>query len=1168
MKSKIRGKPTKISSPFDTTAHKTERAAVAVLMHWMREIIENKGLDLGLPDVDTSGPDGKFPDTVIYESRRSKKVLCVIEAKPPYYDVFDEKELKEPARSKATKRKATYFVTTNFKKLIWFNLKMANAARPEEEQVIQKYSFSDVEDLDSIEETAYKNNIKRGLEQFLTQLYLVYTKKEAEPKQAIDEFLVFRLREKIRVLSGYYKEVIYDQCNKDPKFAKKLREWFREQVWTFAWQPQDFDKAARQTAYLLVNKILFYNVLQAIRPSDLEPLEIPKSLFKGESLQAELQKYFGQVLKIDYETIYTTDFIDSIAFPDAKEIVEEIKELISVLRRYDFSTLGYDIIGRIFEQLIPQQERHMLGQYFTNADVVDLILKFCLNHEDDKLLDPACGAGTFLVRAYQHKKLMNQYKGHEEILKTLWGDDIAKFPATLSIINLAINDLEVSHNYPNILCEDFFGLLVDSEGFKADEWRKSRAKTLNKDERKVTYPRWFDAVVGNPPYTRQEEIAEISPDSLDYKKDLIKAALYNSSGKIKLADIGKRAGVYAYFFVHGIKFLKDKGYFGFIVSNAWLDVDYGKGLQEFFLQNYKIITIIESKVERWFEEADINTCIIILQKCKDKKERDENLVRFVYLKKPLRHFVPPAKDMWEKQIERLKAIDNLKRTILGHNEIYENEDLRIFPKQQGELWEEGFDTEKQRYDGAKWGKYLRVKIPDIYFKILKKGENVLTNLNNVADVKPGCYTGVNDFFYLERRPEYKDRVEKEFLISLIRSTKDVRKISINVSKVDKCVFSCSLSKQELKRDRKKNALEYITWGESQVTRKRQKVEAGVPWSTVETVKKRKPGWWSIPKKDTYPAQIFMIYVINERFIVPYSDQPIASDRCFHRVFPNKDCDHDLLAAVLNSTMTIFSIETYGRSNLGLGALKFESMDAKKIPIVDPRGIKSNTIKKVKEAFNKLKERDLGSIFEELGTLSPDNLSLDKIKPDRRELDKIIMGEMLGLTDDEQLEVYRAVVDLVKSRLEKAKSVGDKKKTKEGIDIDAFVETVLKNIGTPTFGEFYKEKVLTQKRSRTKKLPEGSGKIKIEQLLQGWRLYSGKKYVECESEAEARYLKAFVGTGIDKVKVPSEAIVLQILPELENIRAKIDSVVDSYLESIISEKTRLALQHHIWAKLLE
>jgi hypothetical protein len=55
------------------------------------------------------------------------------------------------------------------------------------------------------------------------------------------------------------------------------------------------------------------------------------------------------------------------------------------------------------------------------------------------------------------------------------------------------------------------------------------------------------------------------------------------------------------------------------------------------------------------------------------------------------------------------------------------------------------------------------------------------------------------------------------------------------------------------------------------------------------------------------------------------------------------------------------------------------------------------------------------------------VSLGKAKPDRRALDRIVMGEILGITDDEQLEVYRAVVDLVKSRIEKAKSVGDQKK---------------------------------------------------------------------------------------------------------------------------------------------
>ncbi|MEO0005410.1 MAG: hypothetical protein ABIK49_05360, partial [candidate division WOR-3 bacterium] len=60
-------------SPYDSSAYKTERTAVALLMHWMRQIIEDNGLDLGLPDVETSGADRKMPDLVIYRSRRSNE---------------------------------------------------------------------------------------------------------------------------------------------------------------------------------------------------------------------------------------------------------------------------------------------------------------------------------------------------------------------------------------------------------------------------------------------------------------------------------------------------------------------------------------------------------------------------------------------------------------------------------------------------------------------------------------------------------------------------------------------------------------------------------------------------------------------------------------------------------------------------------------------------------------------------------------------------------------------------------------------------------------------------------------------------------------------------------------------------------------------------------------
>ena len=1026
---KLKGKQTKNPSPFEMKTHKTEQTAVAILMHWMREIIEKKNLDLGMPDVETSGTDRKRPDTVIYESRRSQNVLCVVEAKQPFFDVYDE-TLKDDARKKANKRGARYFVTTNFKKLIWWKTQEANnPSIPEPKQIVDTYYLSEIENLDDIEQIRYTEPIKRKLEEFLTKLYAVYSGKEPEPKKAIDELLIFTLHEKIRVLSTYYRRIIDDQCHKDTIFAKKLKNWFLEQGWGFAWQPQDFDKAARQTAYLLVNKILFYNLLQTKRPGELDPLEIPEGLTKGAMLQTTLQGYFNQILKIDYETIYTADFIDTTAFPEAKEVVREIKEIVNIFKKYDFSTLGYDVLGRIFERLIPQDERHNLGQYFTSPDVVDLILRFCLQHEDDKILDPACGAGTFLVRAYQHKKLMNQRLGHERILNTLWGNDIAKFPATLATINLAINDLGVDKNYPNILQEDFFALLVGREGFDPDKWRKARAKTLRLEEREVTYPRWFDAIVGNPPYTRQEEIAEISPEDIEYKEKLIKKALLDLQGK-KVAEIGKRAGIHAYFFVHGTKFLKEDGHFGFIVSNSWLDVDYGKGLQEFFLGNYKIIAIIESKVERWFEAADINTCIVILQKCNDKKERDENIVRFVYLKKKLRDFIPPAQDMWEKQVERLNAIDKLKKTILAHNNLYENEELRIFPKSQKELWDEGFDPEVDKYTGAKWGKYLRA--PEIFFKILEKGKGKLVPLKKVAKVRFGIKTGANEFFYLTEEEIKKKGIEKEFWMHkgkkgnwvpnyVIKSPRECKSIVVNRKDLKYRVLLIHKDKNDLKGLR---VLKYIEDGERKKFHKRPTCES-------------RERWYELPE---ITDSILCMMSINNRHIFWLNPKGCFIDARLYGIKPKKHSDK-VLTFILNSTLMCLMVELYGRLNLGEGALDVKVYEYANIVIPNPRLVGDGRSKIIKDFLFS----DVGSVFEELGASSPEEVSLDKVKPDRRELDKIIMGEILGLTDEEQLEVYRAVVDLVKSRIEKAKSVGKNNKIVEGINLYAIKKVIMDNM---------------------------------------------------------------------------------------------------------------------------
>jgi hypothetical protein len=88
---------------------------------------------------------------------------------------------------------------------------------------------------------------------------------------------------------------------------------------------------------------------------------------------------------------------------------------------------------------------------------------------------------------------------------------------------------------------------------------------------------------------------------------------------------------------------------------------------------------------------------------------------------------------------------------------------------------------------------------------------------------------------------------------------------------------------------------------------------------------------------------------------------------------------------------------------------------------------------------------LNSIFDDLGTTDPAQVSFEKILPQRRALDRIVRGEILGLSVEEQLDVYRAVVDVVGARLERAKSTGKKKKNIEVVDVGSLKITIVNHI---------------------------------------------------------------------------------------------------------------------------
>jgi len=588
-------------------------------------------------------------------------------------------------------------------------------------------------------------------------------------------------------------------------------------------------------------------------------------------------------------------------------------------------------------------------------------------------------------------------------------------------------------------------------------------------------------------------------------------------------------------------------------------VDYGKGLQEFFLKNYKIIAIIGSKVERWFEDADINTCIVILEKCSGddrRKERDDNLVRFVYLKKPLRYFIPPAQDIWEKQVTRISTIkEKFIKTILAHADLYEGEDFRVFPKRQKELWDEGYDVEERRYTGAKWGKYLRA--PDIFFKILEKGRGKLVPLKQIAEVRFGIKTGANDFFYLTEEEIKRRGIEKEFWMHqddkgnwvpnyVIKSPRECKSIIVQPEDLKYRVLMIHKDKKDLKGTR---VLKYIEEGERKGYHRRPTCAS-------------RERWYDLGERKPYGFLHPMIH--NDGQLIALNLGTVYVDHNLFEVQPKRK--HLLpLALFFVSTVSSLIRELGGRVNLGEGALKTEGIDIERLITINPSLLNNTQVSALKAWLDSHKSFAYHSLFSELGANSRDEVSLDKVKPDRRELDRIIMGEILGLTEDEQLEVYRAVIDLVKSRLEKAKSFGKRKKTKEGIDVDLLVKLVMEKVGEETLGKFYQEKVLSQKKLYTKALPKLAGDVSIRQSLMGWRLYSGKQSIDCASELEARYLKVWLEAGIEQVKVPQDEAYLQtIVPSLESLKQKTDEIIAPYLNSIVRARSKDRILRQLWA----
>ncbi len=1021
-----------------------EREFMSQVVSWLNELLGGGTYPFELASsepsikvsLNVSEKKTRFPDVQIWLNRQAGQGFCGWELKTPA-TAADDPKLLEDAAEKARAMNADYFVTWNMRAaIIWRTPQPGNLVTAYD----KSRSYQPISQISKPDDLWVKPNptlLRNRAKEILDDLAVLKRDGHFHLIETDTTFFVIRLNEAVKKLYPHIKEGLTKRVGADSKFKNNLFNWAAKQGITRYDDPSFYDVVAHQIAYRLLTRILFYLTLGRDW-SSLPKLDI--SGLSAESATKKLRETFQQARLIDWHAVFEEDVPDDLALPDLA--IDVLDKLIIDLNRFNFSQMPQDVIGAVFEKLIPYEERHSLGQYFTPENLVDLINAFCVRTVNDVVLDPTCGTGTFLTRAYDKMKVAGQ-RDHKKLLSQLWGTDIASFPAQLATINLFRQDLSDRVNFPRVIRSDFFKVSVG----QSFEFPPPRVSDVSFTKVKMELP-VFDAAVGNFPYIRQELIEKVDkgnkqllertlkqewladyPDVFVITEDELKE--YRRGQKIDFSKVGFRlsgqADIYAYLFFHTARFVREGGRMGFVTSNSWLDVGYGYELQKFLLNNFKLIAIVESRCEPWFEDAAINTIVTIVERCSSKQERDNQIAKFVKVKKRLAELIP-----WDMKLEAPKRWHGLDvmvykiestgkeyykleketyiNTLTGLKS-YEDDNFRIRLVKQGEL----LDNIIKEGKTAKWGQYLRA--PDVYFDILLEAKEKLANLCDISVVNRGVTTNNVDFFYLTPDKIAHRNIEGEFILSpVVYTPKEVPNIELDESRLIHSLFVCNKSRKEIFGT---NALKYIKDAES------QRINKSLSF-------KGRNDWYSLGNVENRPCSLFYARQ-DDKFRVTFNPKGFVVNDNLYTIVPKEDVDNELLCALLNSSLFALGLEVIGRVNLGEGALKIQAYELGDNRLPNPSKITKNEKTKIIQDFRNLAQRATKNIFEEV-----------KMK-DRHKLDSLIL-QALGLDPDKYLKtIYDGLTELVRERIELASMRKKVKQAKTQRDIDKLMKQVMEDL---------------------------------------------------------------------------------------------------------------------------
>jgi len=394
---------------------------------------------------------------------------------------------------------------------------------------------------------------------------------------------------------------------------------------------------------------------------------------------------------------------------DDKLLRSLLRDLYYPESPYEFTVISSDILGQAYEQFLGKVIRlteghHAVvedkpevkkagGVYYTPTYIVDYIVKQTVGKITDgktpkqvsklRILDPACGSGSFLINAYQFlldwhhdwyfaHKPETWTKGRNPVLvqttagwkltiaerkrillDNIYGVDIDPQAVEVTKLSLLLKVLEGESEQTiqpylrlfsqralpdlgnNIKCgnsligPDFYSqndlpLLSDDEKLRINvfDWEAEFPEIMKSGG--------FDAVIGNPPYIRQEALSVL--------KEYF-ASRYEAYDGV--------ADIYVYFMEKGISLLRNGGMFSIIVSSSFLRATYARALRLTLKKRAAVLRIVDFGGLPVFANAkDTYVCIPLLangakQKGVEISKIGSLEVRDLAAYVPMNHFTVP-----------------------------------------------------------------------------------------------------------------------------------------------------------------------------------------------------------------------------------------------------------------------------------------------------------------------------------------------------------------------------------------------------------------------------------------------------------------------------------------------------------------------------------------------